>query len=158
MQVVDSPQALPGSCAMPGCGSAMREKYIDTELHMEFHGAVYICDLCLGEMARLMGFLEPEHVDRLKVQLDDALTEQYILKRELDGLRMALDGFTLARGARGIDTIPDTGVFAQVVASQLSESVGSVDDGTSRTPEQVHDQGVAEFPDDATGDEFRLSI
>lgn len=143
---------------MPACGSATRQRYIDTGLQFEFYGAVFICDLCLGEMARLLGFLEPDNVQALKDRLEEALNDNYLLTRQVDGLRMAVDGLSLARGAGGTDTVGAALLAAQDDSVEPSDGVDGVDPGAVGPPESLHDEGVAELSDDEGGNEFRLSI
>ncbi len=158
MQAVSKPGALPGSCVMPACGSATRRQYIDTGLQFEFYGAVYICDLCLGEMARLIGFLEPEYVQELKNKLEEAQNDNYLLTRQVDGLRMAVDGLSLARGTSGTDTVSAALLAASDDDAEPRGGQEGVDSGEVGPPEPLHDEGVAKLPDDASGNEFRLSI
>lgn len=158
MQVVEKPGALPGQCVMPACGSASRSRYLDTGLQFEFYGAVYLCDLCLGEMARLFGFLEPEYVQELKDKLEAAETDRYRLQRQVDGLRMVVDGFTIARGTGGADSVSTALSAAEMADAEPGEGEEGLDGGASRPSESLHDSGVAELPDDEGGHEFQLSI
>ena len=49
MRVIKHPSALPGKCGV--CGSAERQKFIDTNLSFDYYGALYICNQCVQAMA-----------------------------------------------------------------------------------------------------------
>lgn len=156
MRLTYSPEALPGSCFV--CGNASRESYIDTGVSLEFHGAVYLCNLCLAEAAHLLGFATPDEVTALKNTVSTLETKQYELRRQLDGLEMAINGFTLARGTGGADSISDVDLVASSADDRTSQSSGDVGDGASESTESLHDQGVAELSNDGESSEFTLNL
>lgn len=148
MRITTSPEALPGSCGK--CGSASREFYVDTDLYFEFHGALFFCCDCAGEIARLIGYISEESVKELRLRIESLETDRYNLQRQVDGLEKAVDGFTMARsGGRGFSnssdindtdsTLPAQRVFTQ------GESMGT---RAGKAPEPSNDKGMAKLPDD----------
>lgn len=60
-RILDVPDMKPGKCA--NCGSSKNDgrKYIDFGLDVDWYGIVYICGMCLNDIARAMGlFVEVE--------------------------------------------------------------------------------------------------
>lgn len=172
-QIMEHPGALPGCCFMCRSDSTNREWFVDVGLQFDLHGAVYICNMCLWEMATTVGWLTPEETDRLKQQVSDLRTEAYHLRRELAALRDledAIDTFVSNRLGR-----PDEPLGASPVPSQLrlyettdnvEEPLGhgeglertageSVGTGTGATPEPLDVQGMADLRSDG-GSPFSL--
>lgn len=156
MRLTDSPEALPGSCFI--CGNASRDSYIDTGISIEFHGAIYLCNTCLEEAAQLLGFIVPREAARLRLENDDYRTEIYNLKRQLDGLEMAVNGFTLARGVGGFDPLPGFDLATGSTDQSSDDSNRDLGEGTREALEQVHDEGVAELPNDGKPTGFVLDL
>ena len=68
---VTNPQAAPNQCG--GCGTTVIENgFVDTNLNFDFYGALYFCESCVAEMARLYGFIKPteEYAKMLNVKDD----------------------------------------------------------------------------------------
>lgn len=170
MQVVPVPGALPGSCFK--CGSASRAEYIDLDFSMEFHGAVYLCNLCVTEMGTLIGLLSPRKKAELEEALSATLTQLYEVKRELDGMRMVVDGFTLAHGASNFTVLPPNllpGDIHVEAPTGGAEGEGGFDSespsgteglgtGAGETVESSDDSGVAVLSNDDSKPEFQLGF
>lgn len=156
MRLTQSPEALPGSCFIAACGSASRANYIDTGMSMEFHGAVYICDQCLAEMARLLGFSTQMDTFELRNRIDQLERQNYEYRRQLDGLEMVVNGFTLSRGTGGVDSVPDVDLAPSEPDEGVSEPDEEVGTGEGAPPESVHDERVAKLSDDDTAFSFNL--
>lgn len=99
MLLTTAPQALPGSCYL--CGSATRERFIDMAVSVEFHGAMYLCDLCVTEMATLLGFTSQEGLEALKKQVEDLQSLLFEAQTRADGYERA------ARGLMDAGACPD---------------------------------------------------
>lgn len=154
--ITDSPQALPGSCFH--CGSGSRESYIDCGMSVEFVGAIYLCCECVAEMARMYGYMTPEEVKTMVNQVERLKTDVYEYKRQLDGMEMVVNGFTLARGTGGIDSIGSSSLFVpgpDQGSRQGEEDLGA---GEGKTPESSDDPRVAKLPDDAIPSNFSLDL
>ena len=164
MFLVETPQALPGSCFF--CGSASRESYVDTLKQVEFHGAMYICDLCLLDMARLVGLISPEETETLRKNNEKLKEVLFKRDQEIESLRRAVDGLTVARRYSGTsDPVPELPVdlpedlHANITGAHDSEE--RVDSGEEGVTEQASDEqldGVRESAsDDKSSTNFKLS-
>lgn len=153
MLVVSSPQALPGSCYF--CGSASRKAYIDTLVQVEFHGAMYICDICLYDMLNLLGGLSEEQATELRNALEFVQTELQNKNKEIEGLKRAVDGLTTARRYSGLDT--DVPSLSNPVS--IPEIVQGNTDGESESESRVATDsgGVAEQNSNEQLDRVRKS-
>jgi hypothetical protein len=94
MEITFSPSALPGSCYF--CGSGNREFYIDTKLSVEFHGAMYICNICAEELARLVRFIPHDEYKEILAEKEQLEEHTYQLRVQLDGFQGAIDAFVRA--------------------------------------------------------------
>lgn len=174
MILTHSPSALPGSCYL--CGSASREAYVDTNRQVEFHGAMYLCNLCIAEMSQLLGFTTPDQAEGLRQELETTRVDLFNAQREAAGLWKAVDGL------RNAGVCPDPvahvhpdSVARMVVPSEASAKSdnsaerdagsGTVDmgHGTGAAHESVHDENVGELRSDVSSDgstrsEFSLDL
>jgi hypothetical protein len=57
-RIVDVPDFKPGKCANCGASKNDGRKYIDFGLEVDWHGIVYLCGLCLKDIATQMGLFE----------------------------------------------------------------------------------------------------
>lgn len=57
-RILDVPDLKPGKCA--NCGSSKNDgrKYVDFGLEVDWFGIVFICGICLGDVARQMGLFK----------------------------------------------------------------------------------------------------
>lgn len=88
MQIVIHPQALPACCIF--CPGSVRDRYIDTELQIEFHGAVYICDTCILSMGRMIGMISKEQAEILILENTETSTRMFHLQRRQAALESSL--------------------------------------------------------------------
>ncbi len=61
--IVDLPTMAPAKCA--SCGSPYSQdgrKYIDTHIHIDRYGRIYICTLCFDAIARELGYQSAETI------------------------------------------------------------------------------------------------
>lgn len=156
MELMSVPQALPGSCAK--CGSATRDWFLDTDLYYEFHGAVYICSDCLAEMASLAGYARPEKVERMNIELNEALRSIEELTIQVEGLEQAVDGLRLSRSTSRDVTLPVATLSVPLDTEGASVSAPQLGEGTGIFTEPLHDEGVAIVPDDAGSDTGIFSL
>lgn len=157
MILTSSPQALPGSCYF--CGSSNRESFVDTQISIDFHGALYICDICTRGMGAMVGMLSAEDAEKIYRKLAELETETYNLKKERDGLKAAVDGLTSARRYSNIDP---PGPVAGLFEDSAGDSEGSQDEGTDlgageiQPPESSNDEGVDDVRPTRGKQEFSL--
>lgn len=154
MLITDNPLALPASCIF--CPGSVREWYVDTQLDVEFHGALYICNKCLAEMGRLAGYTPPEDTEALNKKIAHLEEDNFNLSRKVDGLERAISGMVDGGIARpgGAKLGPDSlNVHAPKMAKlPLQPTVEDVGDRTGTFAEPGDDEGVAELSDDAKPD------
>lgn len=152
MELTYSPSALPGSCYF--CGSGNREFYIDTNLSVEFHGAMYICNLCGNELALLMRYISHDEYKELKRQNESAHELVYQLRVKLDAAEEALRGLVNAgyrydngdvirSGGALLETVPGTEGAVSTGADELGEGEGT-------SSESSDDEDVGELRSDDT--------
>lgn len=138
-----SPPALPGSCYM--CSSASRERYIDMETQVEFHGAMYLCELCATLVGRMVGMLSVEEYGTLKEQ--SVLQELQLLQREnqIRTLEKVIDGYDDVRvHFTGSLESPSDNLVPAVSVPEREESVAGGEDGPAG---QGNVEGVVDVPE-----------
>jgi len=159
-KITTSPAALPGSCFI--CNSSDRKYFIDVGLSMEFHGAVYICNECLSEMAEECDFLSPESAEKLKKQIDMLEKDVYALTKKEAGLERAVDGLVSAGYSRSDTPNSDSGggTVTPLHNERTEVTENNMGSGEGTPPKQSNDERMAELPNDAgsNASEFSLNI
>lgn len=136
--IEDGPKALPGSCYK--CNSGTRRRYIDLNTQIEFHGACYLCDECIREMAQLLGMLTEEQSRELEAKTLEAESELIRVQRQLEQTEAAVGGFDNLRSFFGTS---DDAVSVTADAEEgISEGEGELDDGKIGPPESTDDEDV----------------
>lgn len=142
------PPALPGACFK--CSSGTRKRYLDWGAQWDFHGALYLCDECVIEMARLLGMGTEEQFTKLNFDLLTSREKINQLQGEIDALKKSFNG---------LDELNE--YFAPAPASNSSLSVGSVDEGEelpdSTSGSSSGQEGLTEPLDDEGVDELRTT-
>jgi hypothetical protein len=83
-RIMAMPDFKPSKCANCGSCKADGRKYIDFGLEIDWYGIVYLCGLCLTDIADKMGLF-----DQLKNHIDEALTEvQHIESLKAQGVEL----------------------------------------------------------------------
>jgi hypothetical protein len=89
---LEKPAALPAKCVV--CG-AVDHPVVDFNFSMEYYGVVYFCESCLGEAARVIGFVAPQDLttDNLGIEqsVNKYLTENDLVAVPRDFINMATD-------------------------------------------------------------------
>lgn len=163
MQVIYTPTLPPGCCFI--CRGAVRDSYIDTGVSQDFDGAAYICDQCVGEMARMQAFMSFDEYKDLRAAKEDLERQTFaLIKRvgELENIHDAVvragykfdgDGPLVRVGGyiAGVDEIPE---------DRSSEQGISLGVGEGETSEQSYDKGMDELHSDesSSNDEFALEF
>lgn len=163
MQLMYTPVALPGCCFI--CRGAQRESYVDTGVQIDYEGAQYICNLCVGEAAKLMDFISHDEYKDLRKAKEDLEHLNYELIKRVGALEESHRALANAGYKFGDDgTIVRTGGYISeiVEGSELITPGGKevLGDGESESTESLHDEGVGELqssPDDNDSD-FKLEL
>lgn len=161
MHITDNPLALPASCLF--CPGSVREWYVDTEYDVEFHGALYICNKCLAEMARLANYTTPEDTEAFNKKISHLEEDNFSLSTKVDGLERAINGMVDGGYRRGGADV--SAYRLNVPAPEMAElptqpTIENVGVGARAFAEPSDDERVAELSDDASSDggEFKLRV
>lgn len=169
MKLVETPHALPGSCK--ACGSGSKPPYIDTETSEEFHGAVYYCHECAGQIAQLLGFLSPTQSEVLIKENVDLAQQNFNFRIRIENLEKAIDGLVRSGSFDASTSVVASDDSAPSLFDEMDRSeddtTGSGIQGAEEVlgnregevTEPLDDSGVAELhSDDESDASFRLSI
>lgn len=158
MELMPEPMALPGCCFRCRAGSNNRDFFIDFEFSMEFHGAVYICNECLAEMAHTAGYILPDEARNYKLQVNLLTEENEELTTKIFGLEQAIDGLRIAGRSFGTPSESDAVDFVHPAAEGSYSGQEELDFGAGELIEPLHDEGVAELSDDDAAVDFKFSV
>jgi len=160
--VIQQPTALPGSCFI--CQGSIspdppvgRKWFVDLDLQFEFWGAVYICNLCLAEIAGTVGWFEPERADELRSDNEKLKAEVYRLQvhvASLQALEKAANDYLSSRSSSGIQ-FGSSGSGPLHVIQGEAGSQGTEDQlgAGAGTPDESGDvEGVDDIRSDDSGD------
>lgn len=151
MEVTFSPAALPGSCFF--CGSGNREYYIDTHQNVEFHGAMYLCNICVEGIARLVNYLSPDEYKELLATKQHLETDVFELSKKLSTLEgvlrdLANAGYTVHNDG----SIVRAGgtILEDVLEPESSVPVGKreLGEGEGASSESYDDEDLGELHSD----------
>lgn len=163
MQIVETPTVLPGCCRV--CGGASKPWYLDLGTSEEFYGAVYYCNECLAEMARLAGYMTPEDRQKQEARIEELTTANFELQIKLEGMVKALDGLYVAGLLPSPPSTTPTrrGDLSEVVDSSVDEpqgGTGQLGEGEGTSAESSDDEGVGIVRSDGSSDstDFSLSL
>ncbi len=71
-RILDVPDVSPSKCG--NCGSTKKDgrTYVDFGLHVDWYGALFLCSLCVNDIAKAMGIFDKynEEIASLKNKLD----------------------------------------------------------------------------------------
>lgn len=72
-RVLEVPDVSPGKCGNCGASKNDGRKYVDIGLHIDWYGALYLCTLCLKDIAQTAGLFSnlEEQKNTLQILVDD---------------------------------------------------------------------------------------
>lgn len=90
------PYAAPGSCIICGVTLDQGKYFIDFGMNIEFHGAVYFCNVCIAQAMEVFGYYHESSVEwrRLNMNNVQLSREKEVLEnrvRELEGYRNVIN-------------------------------------------------------------------
>lgn len=161
MQVVYTLTLPPGCCFI--CRGAIRDSYIDTGVSQDFDGAAYICDQCVGEMARMLAYMSFDEYKDLRASKEDLERQTFALIKRVGELENIHDA--VVRAGYKFD---DSGNVARLGGFSLShdeesrvELQGTKDIlgiGEGTTPEQSDDEGMGIICSDESSSDSEFSL
>jgi len=134
VQLIEAPVASPGVCIL--CGKSQHpDGFADAKLDFEFYGSLYLCGDCVGDFARIFGWIHPRQAQALAYKVNE-LDEQLRIHREaLLNLESAVEHLTDYKLLRNSTADVDTSKF----------NVSNVDEGTTETDDSPSGT-VVNFP------------
>lgn len=151
VQLIETPIASPGQCTI--CGKSSHPVgFADPRLDFEFYGTVLFCGDCVGDFARLFGWVEPERFVEFLREHEEVLAHDAMVTEELDNLgaiKNAIDYYSSgnshrSNGSLSVVHVPDDST-AEVIDIGLNESSATV----SRTDGDDDSESVAVSEDSA---------
>lgn len=144
VRLIPVPVASPGSCVI--CGKSEHPKgFIDPRLDFEFHGTLYFCADCGGEIANVLGFISPEQAIMLAKRVQELEHELSIHRDALLNLESAVENLTSYRMLRN----------ATDDSSSVTDLSGSADEAPEVTDE-ASGGTVVKFPGGTSETESEL--
>lgn len=153
---LERPAALPAKCI--SCGS-VNKPVIDFGMSLNRYGAVYFCEDCIGEAARVMGFIKPEEAIAQKLKSEQS-TNDYLSSNDLVAvprgiyadLNDAIDNLSSAVAGIVLHLpMEDSADEPEAELDSSSDSAG--DDSTSNEPPAKPKRTSGKRrPDDVSGD------
>lgn len=150
MQVITRQQAvaLPGTCIF--CPGSVRDRFVDTGIQVEWYGAIIICEQCVTSMGQMFGMATRGQVSDLETIIVEKMDIIFSLQTQLaalEGVRDALAaGGWVAPDGTGVLDVPSSD--GEGTSNSASPRQGDVGAQGGATPEQVHDEGLAELRSD----------
>lgn len=132
-RIMEVPDVQPGKCA--NCGSSKRDgrSYIDIGLDIPWYGALFLCILCLEEVAREVGLFKSseEKLDRAYDELKDkeALVQvgnelRLILKDGFEGVKQYFDNPSVRDVSSDLPSHPGSDVESYQEPSESAAGKG----------------------------------
>lgn len=89
---IQTPIASPGSCVICGKSDHPDGFAATDNLDFEFYGTVYFCGDCVGDYARVFGFISPNELVQLRLHAAAQDAELNTLRQAVLGLESTVDG------------------------------------------------------------------
>lgn len=146
-KLTTAPEALPGSCMK--CGSADRKFFVDTGLNIEFHGAIYFCNLCLEEMAQLAGYLSPESAEKIKTRMEEMELQVFNLTKREQHLEESIGSLVASGfGHNSNNDVVPSGIIDSLFNERTPQRETDLGNRERTNAEPINDKGMAELHPD----------
>jgi hypothetical protein len=103
---ISAPVASPGKCAICGKPKHPQGFAATDNFDFEFYGTVYFCYDCIGDYARIFGFMSREEIEDLLARLTNQTEELKILRASVVNLETIVDAYTSLRGPLSSNPVP----------------------------------------------------
>lgn len=151
VQIVNAPVAAPGVCILCGSASDENRKFIDFGKQLDWYGAVYLCTLCMLDVAEAIGYISKLHFDSLNLAHKKLQAEYAQLEAKYKTVKDAL-------GALLDNPSDPIGSIAGPVVSDVDEpesptpAIDSTAATTTAANESSDIEGIDDFFDDTDAD------
>jgi hypothetical protein len=158
VQKLAVPVASPGMCGI--CGKNEHpDGFADARLDFEFYGTFYLCGDCVGDYARLFGWLHPMQARALAKKYDELSKELEVHREALLNLEASVEHLTNYRMLRSTisgteysdDLDPVTSESDEETNESISASViefpGTDSPTESNVSESATEQGTDDVPE-----------
>lgn len=150
VQKLAVPVASPGMCGI--CGKNEHpDGFADARLDFEFYGTFYLCGDCVGDYARLFGWLHPMQARALAKKYDELSKELDLHREALLNLEESVEHLTNYRMLRSTITNANDDGNLDAVTSESDEETDESPSasvvqlpGTTSAPEPDLSESVAE--------------
>lgn len=161
---VAAPIASPGHCRI--CGKPQHDLgFAATEgWDEEFYGTVYLCADCVGDYARVFGYMSSDQVEGLLSEVKRQSDEISLLRESVANLENILDAYSRLRPNGGV---PDhrsdhSNITSEVIADDndkgTKESVTAGEGADSPTAKHANEQGRDDVLGSTSTDEFLADL
>lgn len=123
MQLTYNPVALPGCCFI--CKGAIRDAYVDTGVSLDYEGAFYICNLCVGEMATLFAYLSFDEYKDLRASKEELERINFELIKRVGDLENAVESLRRAGYTVGEYGVQYSGGYSSKDSEESGEDLPS---------------------------------
>lgn len=131
---VEVPVASPGACVLCGKNEHPDGFAATDNLDFEFYGTVYFCADCIGDYARLFGYMSPKVAEVIETKVSDLTNEVATLRQAVVLMENTIDNLTSLSGMRASGALPVAGDVSDAVDdAELTDqqSQGITDSGES---------------------------
>lgn len=140
-KILDAPYYKPAKCANCGSTKVDGRKYVDFGLEIDWYGIIYLCSLCLGDVVKNLGVLEPLHKEiasltkRLSIQQLESNLVIEGLKKKIQSFEEVSEHFAELRSS-GNYTDSDRSGGMESTESGIEETTS----GSAATSKQLTKQ------------------
>lgn len=158
VQLLEAPVVSPGMCIL--CGKSEHpDGFADPRLDFEYYGTLYLCGDCVGDFARLFGWLHPMQARALAMKYDELSKELEIHREALLNLEASVEHLTNYRMLRstitgtefsdGMDTTPisSDSETTDAPSGSIIEFPGADSSAESDVSEPAPEQGPNDVPE-----------
>jgi hypothetical protein len=153
---LDFPEKPPGKCSL--CGANHRRdgrQYFDFGLSVPRYGVVYLCTVCLTEIANWLNWANPMQVNEMKAAFEAATKELIDMRVENDGLRRALSELDFLSSNKSSDT---SSVESSQGITDDEEPTDTTPSGTTGKAGKSKSRSSKSVDESGSSDIFRLDL
>jgi len=137
----------PNSCVVCGSGDTTR-KFVFLGIHVDYYGAILLCDLCLVQTAEKIGCLAPEIAEKIHNESVELAEQNKDLRSEVGALRERLSLYDRLLADSDLSSV---GINSVVDSSNHTDEPGEQHSSETPVPESVESE--SEPDESVTSDE-----